>query len=296
MAVDVADRALDRAMELAGEMFPDQPAGFPFGEFNMEAVKLPRDDDFGIPSDDDLSDDEVVQEETGFGSVIVVDNVPVVPEEKVEKLTSVIKRLFGGVGTIREGGFHMPVDPETKNTKGFAFIEFESPEEALAAQRLGHNHRLDRNHIFHVCMFDDFEKYEKVPEQYKAPTVPVYEDQVSVWPSGDLHCRDMTLKVQKKWQVAYSRSDLVLLQAAGCSSQGKLVRECMYCCLFMTFGKHVLWWHDCIVAVMKIKVLLVQRPKHMQPFISPPSLLLFSWCTACSPCIPLLLCAFLTID
>ena len=33
----------------------------------------------------------------------MVDNTPVVPQEKVEKLTNVMKRLFGGVGTIREG-------------------------------------------------------------------------------------------------------------------------------------------------------------------------------------------------
>ena len=70
MTADVADLFLDRAMEVASEMFPDQPDGFPFGDFDIAAVKLPKGEDFDIPSDDETSDDEVINEETGFGSVI----------------------------------------------------------------------------------------------------------------------------------------------------------------------------------------------------------------------------------
>lgn len=33
----------------------------------------------------------------------VVDNVPIVGSEKMEKLSTIVKRIFGGVGTIREG-------------------------------------------------------------------------------------------------------------------------------------------------------------------------------------------------
>ena len=64
------DLFLDRAMELESEMFPNQPDGFPFGEVDLNAVKLPKGEDMGIPSDDDLSDEEEINEETGFGSVI----------------------------------------------------------------------------------------------------------------------------------------------------------------------------------------------------------------------------------
>ena len=58
-------------------------------------------------------------------------------------------------------------------------------KEAQAAQRLGHKYKLDKNHVFLVSMFDDFEKYEKVPEQYTAPNLPDYEDQV--WNKKCLH-------------------------------------------------------------------------------------------------------------
>lgn len=33
----------------------------------------------------------------------VVDNLPKVPKEKLEKLMGVIERIFGQVGTIKEG-------------------------------------------------------------------------------------------------------------------------------------------------------------------------------------------------
>ena len=33
----------------------------------------------------------------------MVDNLPTVPPEKVDKLTTVLKKLFGQIGTIREG-------------------------------------------------------------------------------------------------------------------------------------------------------------------------------------------------
>lgn len=36
-------------------------------------------------------------------SCAVVDNLPKVPKEKLEKLMGVIERIFGQVGTIKEG-------------------------------------------------------------------------------------------------------------------------------------------------------------------------------------------------
>jgi hypothetical protein len=44
--------------------------GFPFGDFNLEDVMLPEDDDMGIPSDDDEDLEDEVTTETGFGCVV----------------------------------------------------------------------------------------------------------------------------------------------------------------------------------------------------------------------------------
>lgn len=66
--------------------------------------------------------------ESGFGNIIVVDNLPVVPIEKFEKLENVIRKIYSQLGVIREDGFFMPLDPETQKTMGYCFIEFNTPQ------------------------------------------------------------------------------------------------------------------------------------------------------------------------
>lgn len=81
-----------------------------------------------------LSDDEAVYHDdqlefdTGFGNIIVVDHLPVVPREKFEKLEGVVKKIYNQLGVIKENGLWMPVDPDTKMTLGYCFIEFNTPQ------------------------------------------------------------------------------------------------------------------------------------------------------------------------
>ena len=74
---------------------------------------------------------EEVKTESGFGNVVVVDNLPKVPSAKVEKLSTVLRKIFGQIGAIREDGLVMPVD-DTGTTKGFAFVEYHGAAEAHA--------------------------------------------------------------------------------------------------------------------------------------------------------------------
>ena len=64
---------------------------------------------------------------------------------------------------------YMPMDAATNLSKGFAFIELGSPQEAQAAREQTHGYALDKKHTFAVSMFDDFEKYGKVPDEYQVP-------------------------------------------------------------------------------------------------------------------------------
>ena len=52
------------------KLFEGQPRGFPFEGFQLEDVMLPEDDNMGIPSEDEVDDEEELESETGFGSVI----------------------------------------------------------------------------------------------------------------------------------------------------------------------------------------------------------------------------------
>ncbi len=65
----MADTAFD-PLVVARELFKDQPPGFPYENFAVEELILPEDDDMGINSDEDDVDEEEVETESGFGSVI----------------------------------------------------------------------------------------------------------------------------------------------------------------------------------------------------------------------------------
>ena len=57
---------------------------------------------------------------------------------------------------------------------GFAFVEFHNPAEAAAAIEQTNGYKLDKAHVFKVSKFDDFSKYDAVPDTYKAPEPKPY--------------------------------------------------------------------------------------------------------------------------
>ena len=77
--------------------------------------------------DEDLHQGNSVELDTGFGNIIIVDNLPVVPREKFEKLEGVIRKIYSQIGLIKDNGLWMPIDPETNKTSGYCFIEFNTP-------------------------------------------------------------------------------------------------------------------------------------------------------------------------
>ncbi|KAJ9184120.1 hypothetical protein P3X46_007892 [Hevea brasiliensis] len=144
-------------------------------DLSLVDIQLPPGENFGIISDDeDVYQEEQLDFEAGFGNIIVVDNLPVVPREKFEKLEGVIRKIYGQIGVIKEDGLWMPVDPETQKTLGYCFIEYNTPQEAELAKEKTNGYKLDRSHIFAVNMFDDFEKFMKVPDEWAPPEIRPY--------------------------------------------------------------------------------------------------------------------------
>ncbi|KAE8716893.1 Eukaryotic translation initiation factor 3 subunit B [Hibiscus syriacus] len=123
---------------------------------DFSSIQLPPGENCGIISDDeDVYHDDQLELDSGFGNIIVVDNLPV-------------------IGVIKEDGLWMPVDSETKKTLGYCFIEYNTPQEAELAKEKTHGYKLDRAHIFVVNMFDDFDKYMKVPDEWAPPEIKPY--------------------------------------------------------------------------------------------------------------------------
>lgn len=83
---------------------------------------LPSDDDFDEEEIDfsDLREQYEVRLEESFDTFVVVDGLPVVPEESKAKLVKFLLRKLNDVGKVRDGeeGVRMPVNPESNMTEG----------------------------------------------------------------------------------------------------------------------------------------------------------------------------------
>lgn len=127
-------------MEVAAQLFPDMPPGFPYEGFETQELILPDGDDMGIRSDDDAINEDEIQTDTGFGACVgecssgariwtvchlsaavataeakplpskprckyqhacyafaVITGLPVVPQDKYDKLLGVIKKIAENV-------------------------------------------------------------------------------------------------------------------------------------------------------------------------------------------------------
>ncbi|XP_011498180.1 PREDICTED: eukaryotic translation initiation factor 3 subunit B [Ceratosolen solmsi marchali] len=131
---------------------------------------------FSDPEDfvDDIEDDELLDdiieqkpsETDGVESVIVIDGVPIVEPKRLEKLQSVIEKIYGKFGAIVNK--YYPQD-ENGMTKGYVFFEYSNPTSALNAVKQANNYKIDKIHTFKVNLFTDFKKFENIPEDWEPP-------------------------------------------------------------------------------------------------------------------------------
>ncbi|KAK1685399.1 hypothetical protein QYE76_046247, partial [Lolium multiflorum] len=103
--------------------------GVDLDSVDLDSITLPPGENFDIVSDDEdlLQNEDIPELEMGFSNIIVVDNLPVVPPEKYEKLENVVRKIYSHIGVIKEGGLWMPTHPETQKTYGYCFIEYNTP-------------------------------------------------------------------------------------------------------------------------------------------------------------------------
>ena len=79
----------------------------------MPAPRSPRysraSDSAGPSDEENEFEEEEPQVDKSFKHAIIVDGLPVVPQEKREKLANVVRKFFSQVGTIIEDGLEMPI-------------------------------------------------------------------------------------------------------------------------------------------------------------------------------------------
>ena len=145
--------------------------------------------DFSDPEDfvDDITDEELMpdlfrqkpSETNAVDGVIVVDGIPTVGTERLERLKGVIRKIYQKVGKIVTE--HYPVT-ETGETKGYIFLEFATHRDAAEAVKHTEGYKLDKSHTFSVNLFTDFLKYEQISDDWEMPKEESYSSTVSSLP------------------------------------------------------------------------------------------------------------------
>ncbi|KAF4793654.1 Eukaryotic translation initiation factor 3 subunit B [Turdus rufiventris] len=177
---------------------PEPGAAQENGEAAPAAPAEPEDEiSFSDPEDfvDDISDEELLgdilkdqpQEADGIDSVIVVDNVPQVGPDRLEKLKNVIHKIFSKFGKIINE-FYPEADGKTK---GYIFLEYMSPSHAVDAVKNADGYKLDKQHTFRVNLFTDFDKYMTISDEWEIPEKQPFKDlgNLRYW-LEDPDCRD----------------------------------------------------------------------------------------------------------
>ena len=89
--------------------------------------------------------------------MIIVDNIPQMGPDLLEKLQNVIYMIFSKFGEIRNDYY-----PEgDEKTKEYIFLEYASSAHAMDAVNNANEYNLDKQHEFQVNLFTDFDKYMK---------------------------------------------------------------------------------------------------------------------------------------
>ncbi|KAG5288295.1 eukaryotic translation initiation factor 3 [Histoplasma ohiense] len=126
----------------------------------------------------DLKAQYEVRLEEGLDAFVVIDGLPIVPEESKPRLVKFLLKKLNTVGRTSEDAIFMPMN-ENKMSEGFAFVEYESPEQALEATKHLHGTPLDKKHTLAVNKLTDIDRYGRegrVDEEYKPPTIEPFQE------------------------------------------------------------------------------------------------------------------------
>ncbi|GMN30765.1 hypothetical protein TIFTF001_002956 [Ficus carica] len=116
----------------------------------------------------------LVIDNIGFDSVVVVDNLPVVGGEEVQRLESDVRKIFGAVGVIKKDGFSMPVNPRTLENLGHCYIEFTTRQEAELATENINGYKYDKSKLS-VTLYDDLNSFVDNTQELESYIAEGYE-------------------------------------------------------------------------------------------------------------------------
>lgn len=155
-----------------------------------------------------------------FETVVIVTNIPKVPQAKIERLTKVLAKIMLRIGTLATSeetgynGLYMPYNEESGSTMGFAFAEFVTKEEAVKAVEVLADYKFDKNHVLHVTPYERAMALQDVAPEFTEPEPSPFVEKpnTSTW-LEDANQRDQFVIREGKETVVYwhdARNDPVV--------------------------------------------------------------------------------------
>jgi len=143
------------------------------------------DSDYSDPEDfvDDITVNEllpeIMQQEPRLSNelesqAIVIDGLPKVTSDRLEKLQGFILKVFGKYGVIKS--YNFPVDEKSGLSAGCAFIEYEKSSQSIHAIKAKHGEKLDKSHTYCVNSYSDLREFNKVRTEWKEPAKQPYKN------------------------------------------------------------------------------------------------------------------------
>ena len=154
---------------------------------------------------DDFSPPEVPPFKPDFSKAILVDNLPIVGQDKYEKLTQALVKIFSMTGA-QESDICMPLNEETQMTYGFCSIMYPSCEAAEFAVKTTNDYAMGKLYQFKVCLYSDLDKYTSISEEYSANEVGEFKPRPdpTFWLT-DPQCRDMfVIRYGQETEISWS--------------------------------------------------------------------------------------------
>lgn len=141
----------------------------------------------------DLKEQYDVRLEQGLDAFVVVDGLPVVPEDSKPKLVKFLVKQLNKAGKVKEDGFFMPTNNKGM-TEGYAFVEYQTPQQAIAATKQLHGTAIDKRHTFAINKITDVERYGRegrIDDEYQPPKIDDFTEKEHLrWWLGDPNSRD----------------------------------------------------------------------------------------------------------
>ncbi|KYR01249.1 RNA-binding region RNP-1 domain-containing protein [Tieghemostelium lacteum] len=128
-----------------------------------------------IPTLEEFEDP--VQLDTSLDRYVMIDNVPKVGTDKLEKLKTVIFNRISVCGEIVPNGVTLPMNGT--QTAGVAFVEFTKKQSAVECKNQFNGFKFDSNHFFKVNLLDDYKKYKNFNETFQEMTIEPFREKIS---------------------------------------------------------------------------------------------------------------------